>query len=170
MTENEFYTELQNHKGDQYLIPHFDFSHGSGLNSRVLFLLESPGPQVRNTGLISLKNNDLSARYLNEQLAESHADLKDIVLWNIVPWIMKKGTGFATPSGAEIKEARKFTFCFLRYFEKLRQLFFLAGNRKEKCRFIQGTRATFYSPHTTREPKQCHSQTGGMRMLQFLSG
>ncbi len=74
MTENEFYAQLEKHKGDKYLIPHFDFSHGANMNSKVLFLLESPGPQVRNTGLISLENDDLSAGNLKRQLTQSCAD------------------------------------------------------------------------------------------------
>jgi len=157
MTENEFYAQLEKHKGDQYLIPHFDFSHGAGLDSKVLFLLESPGPQVRKTGLISLRNNDLSARHLNEQLTKSRADLRDIVLWNIVPWILKNGTGFATPTADEIKDARQFTRKLFEVFQKITTIVFLGRKSQREM--------PFYSGHTTYRLLAAH-HPGAQAMAQ----
>ncbi len=138
MTLEKFYSELQKHKGDQYLIPHFDFSHGASLNSKVLFLLESPGPQVRETGDIALTNNDQTARNLAKQLEESRAHLKDIVLWNIVPWILRNGVGFAAPTAAEIKEARPFTLLLFEVFPNITTIVFLGRRSQREIPFYSG--------------------------------
>ncbi len=157
MTKKAFYSRLRKHKGDQYLIPYFDFPHGASLNSKVLFLLESPGPQVRKTKRISLKNDDLSAGNLKKQLTKSGADPKDIVLWNIVPWIRKNTSGFSTPTAAEIKEARDFTLLLFKVFRKITTIVFLGRKSQREM--------PFYSGHTTHRLLAAH-HPGAQAMSQ----
>lgn len=80
-----FVNELRTTMGDDVAIPHFDPWDG-GVAAEVLFLLEAPGPQARNSGFVSMNNPDESAKNFYEILHEVGIDRKRIVIWNIVPW------------------------------------------------------------------------------------
>ena len=66
-------------------VPGFDPSNGNE-HARVLFLLESPGPRAVASGIISLDNQDPSARNFRTQLDEAGLCRADIAIWNMVPW------------------------------------------------------------------------------------
>lgn len=55
-----------------------------------LILLESPGPRTIDTAMVSLHNPDPTARNLKDlvRLAFDEADLKNILVWNAVPWLL----------------------------------------------------------------------------------
>ena len=108
MSLNKFYTYVEKKKGEGFLIPKLDDRYGNPSSAKILFFLESPGPQVRVSRKISLDNPDQSAKNLRSQLVDASAPLQDIALWNIVPWLRKRGAGFDKPSLATIKEAREY--------------------------------------------------------------
>jgi|SRR5882672_3060993 len=140
MKLEEFYAHLENTKGPRWIIPRIDFAHGASLKSSVLFLLESPGPQVRTTRLISLNNNDPSASNLKKQLLEARVPLREVVLWNVVPWIAANGRGFETPTSAQITEAREQNLLLFNVFRSLATIVFVG--KKAQREFV------FYSGHT----------------------
>lgn len=71
-------------------VPLFDPMDG-GINARVLFLLEKPGPKTsrkgkEGSGFISRDNDDQSAAHSFVFHLQSGLDRRDSVLWNIIPW------------------------------------------------------------------------------------
>lgn len=71
-------------------VPMFDPLDG-GVNARVLFLLEKPGPKTapdgrHGSGFISRDNDDPSAAHSLMFHRASGLDRKETLLWNIIPW------------------------------------------------------------------------------------
>ncbi len=71
-------------------VPHFDPLDG-GINARVLYLLEKPGPKTSRTGksgsgFISRDNDDPSAAHSFDFHLQSGVPRAESLLWNIVPW------------------------------------------------------------------------------------
>lgn len=71
-------------------VPSFDPLDG-GVNARVLFLLEKPGPKTSRkgrdgSGFISRDNDDQSAAHSFVFHQQSGIDRRDTILWNIIPW------------------------------------------------------------------------------------
>lgn len=66
-------------------MPYFDPESG-GIGAQVLMLLESPGPQVSKTMLISADNPDGTAENMSCLLKLASLSRKRILLWNIFPW------------------------------------------------------------------------------------
>ena len=68
-------------------IPFFDPSDG-GINAKVLFLLEKPGPMSSNehgSGFISQDNDDETARSIKKFLGEAGLDRQETIIWNVIP-------------------------------------------------------------------------------------
>ena len=87
-------------------IPGFDPRDGASA-AKVLLLLEAPGPGAVRSGFISRHNNDLSARRLNELLAEAGIDAQETALWNVVPWYIgnEEGTKIRPARVADLRNA-----------------------------------------------------------------
>lgn len=83
----DFVGRLRERMGPLVSIPYFDPWDG-GINAKVLFLLEAPGPKARNSGFISINNPDETAKNLFELLVEAGIERRLIVLWNVVPWYL----------------------------------------------------------------------------------
>ncbi|WP_373413995.1 uracil-DNA glycosylase [Ensifer aridi] len=71
-------------------VPRFDPLDG-GINARVLYLLEKPGPKTSSrgkigSGFISRDNDDPSAAHSFEFHLQSGVPRSDSLLWNIIPW------------------------------------------------------------------------------------
>ena len=103
-----------------------------------MLFLEAPGPQVRLTKTISLTNDDPSAKNLRAQLNEAEVELKDIMLWNIVPWIRKTGVGFDVPSMQDIVRARKFHQQLFNTLPLLRTVVFVGKKAQRDMVFYSG--------------------------------
>ncbi|MFL5537737.1 MAG: uracil-DNA glycosylase [Longimicrobiaceae bacterium] len=71
-------------------VPFFDPADG-GVNARVLFLFESPGPGAVKSGFVSRENPDGTARNFRELNEAAGLDRTETVSWNLVPWFI--GTG-----------------------------------------------------------------------------
>jgi len=91
-------------KGPDYKIPDFDPLDG-GVEARVLFLLEAPGPKAVASGFISRNNPDETAKnffLLNE---EAGIDRRDTATWNAVPWYIGSGTKIRPAKRDDVREA-----------------------------------------------------------------
>lgn len=71
-------------------VPLFDPLDG-GVNARVVFLLEKPGPKTssfdkKGSGFISRDNDDPSAAHSFKFHQDSGLDRRETLLWNIIPW------------------------------------------------------------------------------------
>lgn len=90
---------------DGRIVPHFDPAE-AGVDARVLFVLEAPGPMTNaltrsGSGFISVDNDDPTAANLWK--ARDAAGLHDgFLVWNIVPWYL--GPASVKPKAGEIAE------------------------------------------------------------------
>ena len=72
---------------DQYpkrQIPDFDPWDG-GIKAELLFLLEAPGPNARDSGFISRNNHDETAKNFFELNKDADIPRERTITWNIVP-------------------------------------------------------------------------------------
>lgn len=65
-------------------IPNFDPLDG-GINARMLFVFEAPGPNRLETGFISRDNDDRTAEAIHRFMAEAGIPRSETVLWNTGP-------------------------------------------------------------------------------------
>ncbi len=93
-------------------VPNVDPLDG-GVNARVLFLSESPGPKAVNSGYVSCDNPDPSARNKKGLLDRAGFARKDVVLWNVVPYCVSTETRNANASKPQIREAAPMTQTFI---------------------------------------------------------
>jgi uracil-DNA glycosylase len=78
--------------GLDWQVPWFD-PNGGGIDARVLFILEAPGPKTVISGFISVDNPDQTARNWKELLAEAGIAPKEICIWNIYPIYISEDDG-----------------------------------------------------------------------------
>lgn len=79
-------------------VPYVDPDLG-GLNARALVMLDNPGPKAKagvGSGLLSLDNDDPTARCLREAYERHHIAWTDIGAWNAVPFPTAKRGSSAT--------------------------------------------------------------------------
>ena len=86
---NAFVAELgRSHQG----VPFFD-PDGGGVRAGVLLLLSDPGPKgARQTGIVSVDNQDKTALNLTRMLSAANLDPSTCVNWNVVPWATNRPT------------------------------------------------------------------------------
>jgi len=69
-------------------VPYVDPDCG-GVEARVLMLFQDPGPmaaQPKGSGMLSISNDDPSAKTLCQVLAEAAIPWSEVVPWNAIPW------------------------------------------------------------------------------------
>lgn len=112
------------------VVPRFDPAE-AGVDSRVLFVLEAPGPMTNalsgnrrpGSGFISVDNDDPTAA--NLWAARDAAGLHDDYLaWNIVPWYL--GPASVKPNVAEVAEGAQALLEVMRLLPNL-EIVVLAG-------------------------------------------
>lgn len=86
-------------------VPFFDPCDG-GIQARILFLLEAPGPQARGTGFVSRDNPDPTARNLRQLLAP--LPRHETVLWNVIPWYVGTDQRIAPVRRADHEDSRPY--------------------------------------------------------------
>jgi len=125
--------ERTNRTGLPVVVPHFD-PGDAGVNARVLFLLEAPGPMTDSTsvarpgsGFISVDNDDLTAE--NCWLAREAAGLEAAAHWNIAPVYL--GPTKNKPDAAELAAGAMDLRRLLPLFEELRAVV-LCGEHAKK--------------------------------------
>jgi len=125
--------ERTNRTGLPVIVPHFDPAD-AGVNARVLFLLEAPGPMTDSSstirpgsGFISVDNDDLTAE--NCWLARDAAQLDSAAHWNIAPAYL--GPTKIKPDAAELAAGAMDLRRLLPLFEQL-QAVVLCGDYAKK--------------------------------------
>lgn len=71
-------------------VPGFDPLDG-GADARMLLLLETPGAGASGDGWVSQDNATPTGANLRRFLGEAGIARRDIVIWNVVPWIVHEG-------------------------------------------------------------------------------
>ncbi|QTI69614.1 uracil-DNA glycosylase [Gordonia polyisoprenivorans] len=86
---NELADRIANAEGFQRReVPYVDPDTG-GIHARTLVLLDNPSTKAESgsgSGLLSLDNNDRTARYCREAYARHGVAWSDVVHWNVVPF------------------------------------------------------------------------------------
>lgn len=99
-----FVEELRQQKGEGYEIPFMD-PHDGGINAKVLFLLEAPGPQAKGSGFISRDNNDPTAANIWTMTRAVGLDRSDCLIWNVCPWFVGSDAKIRPVRAAEVRES-----------------------------------------------------------------
>ena len=81
----DYVEHLRKTLGDNKEIPYFD-PYDGGINAKLLFLLEAPGPKAISSGFISRDNPDPTARSMTHIFSECGIPRQETISWNIVPW------------------------------------------------------------------------------------
>lgn len=110
-------------------VPDFDPKDG-GINARVAFLSESPGPTAVASQFISRDNSDPSARNISRLLNESGLRREDVVLWNVVPYCVSTIERNRNATPRQIFEAWPYTKYFINILPRL-ECIVLCGRRAQ---------------------------------------
>lgn len=88
-------------------IPYFDPLDG-GINARVLFLSEAPGPRAVRSGFVSRNNPDKTAE--NNFVLQDEAGIVRTmtVRWNVVPWYLGDGKRIRAANHGDLIQSRPY--------------------------------------------------------------
>ncbi|WP_293914797.1 uracil-DNA glycosylase [Deinococcus sp.] len=111
---------------EPYWAPYFDPDSG-GLAAQVLLLMESPGPQVSQTGFVSLDNPDGTAENLSMLLRLAGLSRSKILMWNSFPWQLS-AERVVMPTDENLEEAAQYTLELLSLLPALKAVV-LVGSR-----------------------------------------
>ena len=95
------YIDAQN-KSEREL-PYID-PLGGGVSARALILLQSPARHEVRPRFVSQDNPGPAQRNLKQFLGEAKLQRRDIVLWNLIPWLPQAGVPVRKPRRADIRE------------------------------------------------------------------
>lgn len=118
--------------GNEFDTPMFDPCDG-GVNSKVLFLLEAPGPKAVGSCFISRNNPDPTAKNMNKLLYESGLKREETILWNIVPWYVGTGKKIRPVKMSDIKQVLPFLKQLIALLLNLRVIV-LVGKRAQSAK------------------------------------
>lgn len=77
-----------------------------GAEARLLLLLETPGPAITRTGLVSRDNPTGTAANLFRFLREAGIARRDTLIWNAIPWVIhEEGALNRVPRRSELNAA-----------------------------------------------------------------
>ena len=145
----DFVHRLRATMGPEAAIPYFDPWDG-GVNAEALFLLEAPGPKARNSGFVSMNNQDETAKNLFELINSAAIDRRRIAIWNIVPWYIGSGTKIRPANSSDIARGLQSLEELLQLFKNLRVIV-LVGAKAQKAadhiKYLAPEMALFSSSH-----------------------
>lgn len=110
-------------------VPWVDPDSG-GVGSRILFLLESPGPASSTThgsGVISADNDDQTAARFWRLSAQAGLDRASFVSWNVVPWYVSATGRSANATVEDGREALPYLHQFIERLPALRVVVVMGG-------------------------------------------
>ena len=90
--------------GTEQHVPSFDPCDG-GIQARVLFLLEAPGPRAKSSGFVSSNNPDPTAKNLWNLIHNAGIARADTLIWNIVPWYVGENGHILPVNNKDIQQA-----------------------------------------------------------------
>jgi uracil-DNA glycosylase len=127
-----FLEALRHEAGSGVMIPDFDPWDG-GIEAKILYLLEAPGPQAVASGFISRNNPDESAKNFFQLNAEVKIPRKRTVTWNVVPWYIGDSKSIRAASQADLAQGVRHLPRLLSLLPKLRAVVFV-GRKAEYAR------------------------------------
>ena len=132
---NRFVDTLRSQADSGFSVPYVDPNDG-GVESRILLLLEAPGPQAASTtGFVSRNNPDQTAGNLLNLLEEAGLERSATLIWNVVPWYLGDGKRIRPARQADILEAKDSLIRFIGMCTRLETVV-LMGNRAQSASAI----------------------------------
>lgn len=113
-------------------VPYVDPDQG-GIHARMLVLLDNPSTKAEagtGSGLLSLDNNDRTARNCREAYERHGVDCRDVVHWNVVPFPVA-GVKNGGSTNAERTRAVPWTCEVVGLLEKLQIVLLLGGAARD---------------------------------------
>ncbi|MCF6292223.1 MAG: uracil-DNA glycosylase [Robiginitomaculum sp.] len=126
-----FVDELKKELGSEVGMPYFDPLDG-GINAKLLWVLETPGPKAVGTNFISRDNPDPTARNTLKILADAGIKREDTVLWNVVPWNLSSEEKNQNPKITEIRRGIPYLLRLIQLLSNLKAVI-LCGNPAKRA-------------------------------------
>jgi hypothetical protein len=151
---NAFVDQLRIRRGGT--IPYID-PDWAGIDAKILFVLLRPGPRAAESGLLSIENHDLTARYMLELLSEAAIPIDASAVWNIVPWY---GPRSERVSSHDIAEGILYLNELIPLLPRLRSLVLIGRDAQsaEPSLKMPSDVRVFRAPHTS--PSNLHTNPG----------
>lgn len=92
--------------GVKEAVPGFDPENGNE-KAKYLFLLEAPGPKAVASTIISINNQDPTAKNFKAQLDTAQILKEDIALWNVIPWYIGTGEEYKKIRSANMTDVER---------------------------------------------------------------
>lgn len=108
---------------------------GGGIEARILFLLESPGPKsssAHGSGIISMDNADPSAARMWRLTRETGLTPEECLSWNAVPWYVSETAKNENATPKDFREAEVYLARFVALSAGLKVVV-LMGAFAERC-------------------------------------
>ena len=144
-----FVESLRTEAGPGAAIPYFDPWNG-GVEARILFLLEAPGPKAVRSGFVSRNNPDETAKNFFELNLEAAIDRRRTIIWNAVPWYIGTGAKIRAATPADLERGLRPLPRLLDLLPNLQAVVFV-GRKAEKARLevtqLRPNLALFVCPH-----------------------
>jgi hypothetical protein len=127
-------------------VPDFDPLDG-GIDARVLFLFEKPGPMTAEkgkragSGFISRNNDDPTAEATFKFMIEARIPRRTIVIWNVIPW----WNGTRKISVTELKEGVDCVLELISLLPKLRAVVMVGARAAAAKPFLETTGLELFS-------------------------
>lgn len=111
-------------------MPYFDPLDG-GVNARMLWVLETPGPKAVGTNFVSRDNPDDTARNTFNVLRDHGIAREDTVLWNVVPWNISSEDKNKNPRTVETRKGIPYLLRLIGILPKLEAVVLCGGHAKK---------------------------------------
>ncbi|PHS28129.1 MAG: hypothetical protein COA84_02460 [Robiginitomaculum sp.] len=132
----QFVDELKKELGAGVGIPYFDPLDG-GINARLLWVLETPGPKAVGTNFVSRDNPDLTAKNTSIIFKKTGIKKEDTVLWNVVPWNLSTEEENQNPNAAEIRRGIPYLLRLIKILPKLEAVVLCGNSAKRAAQSIR---------------------------------
>ncbi len=130
--------------------PGFDPENGNE-SARFLFVLEAPGPKAKERRIVSINNNDQTAKNFRQQLKAAGIEQADIAVWNIVPWYLGnlEGTRIRAANSDDIRKGLPYLGRVIKAMPKLQCIVLVGGKARGAHIWLSsfGTAARILSCH-----------------------
>lgn len=107
-----------------------------GIDAKVLFLLESPGPKAIKMGFISRDNPDQTAQNIGQALSDAGITRFDSVLWNVVPFHVATAAKNKNASQSQVKSSAYYTQQFIDLLPELQAVVFCGDTALTAMKFL----------------------------------
>lgn len=121
---------IRQERGLSEEVPYFDPLDG-GVEARVLFVLEAPGPKAVASGFVSRNNPDETAKNTFLFLKAAGIPRRLTLLWNIVPWYIGSRQKIRPATFTDLEEGRQYLLRLLKRLPKL-EVVVLVGRKAER--------------------------------------